>query len=315
MKTNTLGIGDAIAPMSAGGITIGSNPVAGCALWSWKWGGKEFVNQRDFGRIIQSSITVGGYYGFAPNPTEAGDRYTTPEMRPNEKHGSPCMKLFTVTAPTDEFPWASAETPVQSTRSVPLEWNPENLRGNRSLAIVWPDLLIGKDITLNYNKMGPVAKYTTVVRAPKCDSCGTFSAEIPTGYMTGEFELQCVYDAKTRECKPVNLEPNGHPLGVFPASGYGGVVFATRDHRYAMGIYGVSTQMGGSILMPGGGISLYHFGARDGSNPTSANTFKWAAHANSHFTGGDVRFNVYLVSGTLESVESLMTDLATAGAK
>src|SRR5208283_651255 len=239
-----------------------------------------------------------------------------PEMRPNEKHGSPCIKLFTVTAPTDEFPWASAETPVQSTRAVPLEWTPENLRGGRSNAIVWKDLVIGKDITLNYNKMGPVAKYTTVVRVPKCDACGKFSLEIPTGYMTDEFEFQCVYDAKTRECRPVSLQPTGAPLGVFPTSGYGGVILATRDHRYAMGIYGVSTQMGGSILMPGGGITLFHFGlAHDGNAPTAANTYKWSVHASSAFVDGDVRFNVYLVSGTLDSVESLMTELATADTK
>ena len=317
MMSNTPGMGNAVAYVSAGGITIGSNPVAGCALWSWKWGGKEFLNQRDFGRLIQSSIAVAGHYGFVPNPTEAGDKYTTPEMRPNEKHGSPCIKLFTVTARTDEFPWASAATPVVSTRAVPLEWTPENLSGGPTSPMVWKDLVIGKDITLNYNNMGPVAKYTTVVRVPRCaGACTSFSAEIPTGYMTGEFEFQCVYDAKTRECRPVNLQPNGAPLGVFPPTGYGGVIFATRDHQFAMGIYGVSTQAGGSVTMPGGGISLAHFGAaHDGNDPTAANTYKWAVHGNSAFVDGDIRFNVYLVSGTLDSVESLMSNLAAAGAK
>jgi hypothetical protein len=304
------------ASVSAGGITIASNVLAGCALWSWKWNGKEFLNQRDFGRLIQSSITV-SRGDFIPNPTEAGDRYSTPDMRSSEKHGSPCARIARVTAPSDEFPWASAATPVQSTRAVPLEWTPENFSdGGPRNAMVWKDLLIGKDITLNYNNMGPVAKYTTVIRVPRCDgACGAVNAEIPTGYMTGEFEFQCVYDTKTRECRPVSLQPNGTPVGVFPASGYGGVILATRDHQFAMGIYGVSSLLGGSITMPGGGISLYHFGARDGSEPTAANTYKWAAHGSSAFVDGDIRFNVYLVSGTLDIVESLMNDLYGAGAK
>ena len=306
-----------IASVSAGGITIASNVAAGCALWSWKWNGKEFLNQRDFGRLIQSSISVGSHGSFVPNPTEAGDKYSTPNMRPSERHGSPCIRMTTITAPTAEFPWASAATPVVSTRAVPLEWTPENLSGGPTSPMVWKDLLIGKDITLNYEKMGPVAKYTTVVRVPRCGGgCSSFSAEIPTGYMTGEFEFQCVYDAKTRECRPVSLQPSGAPIGVFPGSGYGGVIFATRDHQHAMGIYGVSTQAGGSIMMPGGGISLAHFGAaHDGNDSTAANTYKWAVHGSSAFVDGDVRFNVYLVSGTLESVESLMSGLSAAGAK
>jgi hypothetical protein len=304
------------APISAGGIAIASNVSAGCALWSWKWNGKEFLNQRDFGRLIQSSITV-SRGDFIPNPTEAGDRYSTPDMRPSEKHGSPCVRIATITAPTVEFPWASAASPVQSTRAVPLEWTPGNFSGGgpRS-AMVWKDLLIGKDITLNYNNMGPVAKYTTVIRVPRCDAaCSPVNAEIPTGYMTGEFEFQCVYDAKTHECRPISLQPNGTPIGVFPASGYGGVILATRDHRFAMGIYGVSTQVGGSITMPGGGISLYHFGASDGSEPTAANTYKWAAHGSSAFVDRDILFNVYLASGTLDAVETLMNALYGAGAK
>jgi len=306
-----------IASTSAGGVTVGLNPATGCALWSWKWNGKEFLNQRDYGRLVQTSISVASRGSFTPNPTEAGDTYSTPYMSPSEKHGSPCVRLLTITTPTDEFSWASASSPVLSTRAVPLEWRPENLHGGRTSPMVWKALLIGKDITLNYNNMGPVAKYTTVVRVPACaGACGSFSAEIPTGYLTEEFQFQCVYDARTRECRPVSLQPTGAAIGVFPASGFGGVVFATRDQRFAMGIYGVSTQLGGSITMPGGGIILYHFGlAHDGNAPTAGNTYKWAAAGTGAFIDGDNRFNVYLVSGTVDTVKSLMSDLYDAGAK
>lgn len=309
--------GAGLVSTTGGGVTVVSNPVAGCALWSWVWKGHEFINRRDYGRLVQSSITAGVIGKNVPNPTEAGDRFTTPELPESARHGAPCVRMQVVANVSPDFPSASATSPVQSTRAVPVEWEPRNFGGSASALVLWRDLLIGKDLALNFRGLGPVAQYTTIVHAPKCPNseCARFNAEIPTGYLTGEFSEQYLYDAATHKQVRLNVAPTGAPVGVFPPSGYGGVIFCTPDHQYAMGVYAVSVQAGGSITMPGGGISVAHFFASDGNGPTAAHTIKWAAHGSGAFDGADSRFNVYLISESFDRVEALMDALFKAGVK
>lgn len=309
-----------IVSTTAGGITIGSNTVSGCAVWSWIWNGKEFLNQADFGRLMQSSVN---FINDGSNPTEAGDQYSTQNILPDEKHGSPCARMDVVNSPTTEFPWASASTPIQATRSVPLEWYPWNWGGGDDNPVIWKDMLIGKNITLNYNNMGAVAKYTTVVWVPNATS--SMGVEIPTAYMTGDFTRQYLYDTNPTPPQVPTLvdihsgvQGNTGGYGVIPISGYGGVIFATDpsagDGDYAMGVYGVSTPKGGSILSPGGGFSLYQFASSDGNAPTASNCWKWAAHWGGSFAGGGyITFNVYITTGTLADVQTMMKRLFAAG--
>ena len=57
--------------LTAGGVTVKSNPAAGGTVWSWVWDGIEFINNWDFGREMQSALFPGDAEG--SNPTEAGD--------------------------------------------------------------------------------------------------------------------------------------------------------------------------------------------------------------------------------------------------
>jgi hypothetical protein len=205
---------------------------------------------------------------------------------------------------------------VQATRAVPLEWYPWNWGGGNNNPVIWKDMLIGKNITLNYNNMGAVAKYTTVVWIPNATSF--VGAEIPTAYMTGDFTKQYTYDAQSANLVDISAQVLGNTTGygVFPSSGYGGVIFATAAGDYAMGVYGVSTLNGGSILMPGGGISLFQFANTDGNAPTATNCWKWSAHWGGSFVGGGyMTFNVYITTGTLAGVQTMMNSLYAAGAK
>ena len=87
--------------LTAGGITIASNAVAGGAVWSLQWNGEEFINSHDYGRLLQTALnTDPGFdtnsttYPGSPvstNPTEAGaSGYIGGTMYHD---GSPCISL------------------------------------------------------------------------------------------------------------------------------------------------------------------------------------------------------------------------------
>ena len=92
--------------LSAGGVTVQSNAVAGGALWRWFWNGVQFVNNADYGRQIQADF----YYPASPNynPTEAGDFYHRSD--PILAHGSPLLMF-------------ENQGTTQITRAIPLNWD------------------------------------------------------------------------------------------------------------------------------------------------------------------------------------------------
>ena len=59
--------------LSAGGITVESNKVAGGVTWRWFWNGMEFENHFGYGGEIQAAFYFGN--SSALNPNEAGDGY------------------------------------------------------------------------------------------------------------------------------------------------------------------------------------------------------------------------------------------------
>ena len=107
--------------------------------------------------------------------------------------------------------------------------------------------MLGKDITLNFNNMGPVAKYTTHVVLPSA-TLGTLA--IPTGYLRGNFNRFWTYDAQSKRLNEVTTQvPNGcgNNSGFAFDTGFGGVIISDTTLAYAMGVYGVSTLQGGSV--------------------------------------------------------------------
>jgi hypothetical protein len=135
---------EAILSLSAGGVTVESNKVAGGVTWRWFWNGMEFENHNGYGREIQAAF----YYDAGPlNPNEAGDGYLS------GGNGSPTVRF-------------ENQGNTQITRAVPLNWDPTVFGGDLDHPIIWDTLILGKDLTLNFNNMGPVAKYTTHLVLP-----------------------------------------------------------------------------------------------------------------------------------------------------
>jgi len=181
---------EALLILSAGGVTVQSNAVAGGALWRWFWNGVQFVNNADYGRQIQADF----YYPASPNynPTEAGDFYHRSD--PILAHGSPLLVF-------------ANQGTTQITRAVPLNWDPTVFGGDPDHPVIWDQLVIGKDLTLDFNNMGSVAKYTTHLVLPTATE-GTYEA--PVLFLRSNFNRFWTYDAQTKTLSEVTSRmPSG----------------------------------------------------------------------------------------------------------
>ncbi len=273
--------GSQLTSLTAGGVTIGSNAVSGGALWSWVENGVQYVNTSDNGREIQSAFFYGNQ-----NPTEAGDGSASSSAY--QMHGSPIVQITN-----------SGST--QSTRTVPLEWNPGGLgasSGNQVIA--YQGMLLGKDITLGYDGLTGVAQYDTIVQlAQAVDSA---NLELPTGYMPSSFNTFYTYDASSdalAAVSPPNACSTGTGTSYVPPSGYGGVIIATSNGSSAMGVYNSTTGVGGPVDY----FALWSF-------PCGNATSKWDnVRSGRSFPAGTSVFTSYIASGTLAQVRSSMYQL------
>jgi len=274
-----------MVPLSGGGVSLEANRAAGCSIWSWVWNGKQFINHRDYGRELQESLSWTDSSTNTPNPTEAGDGY---------KNGSPCT--------------AAVSGATLRTTSVPLEWNGMRLKGTQGgpdRPVIWENMTIGKEVSLDYMNMGPVARYETELTIPRALPRG--HVEIPTVYLGPEFDQMMMYDARSGETLSAH-----RGMQYEPQSGYGGVIATTPRHDFAMGIYTVMSSSGGS----GSFFTATDYpGSTDGAaNGTSIGTVKLTATYVGPIAAGKSTYTSWVISGTLDQVKRAMTALSRASA-
>ncbi|MBW8813602.1 MAG: hypothetical protein JF588_09270 [Caulobacterales bacterium] len=275
--------------LSAGGVTIKSNRVAGGILWSWVWNGVEFLHQVDYGQQMQTSVF---WYenGVAHSPTEGGSKYAG-NSAAYLNQGSPLISSTTVGN-------------TQSTRAVRLEFVNDLWGGDVDHPVIYPDMIIGKDITLNYNNMGPVAKYVTHV------TCTTAlpdaEIEAPIAYLPPSFNRFYTYDAVSQALTEVFPSSSGCPGHVDwgPTSGYGGGIISNADQTLAMGMYAKTVTAGGQINF----FNLMNYIG-------CASTTAVRAEANRHpLPAGETTFTAFVTTNTLANVVAAMRQLYLDGA-
>lgn len=282
---------------SAGGLTIASNGVAGGALWSWVWNGVEFVDTNDYGRLIQSALFYYDSQGRLHNPTEAGDRFGTPSQSAQDKSGSPILNLQITNG-------------THITRSIPLDFVPENFGGDGNHPVIYPQMSIGKNIQMNYAGKGAVVRYTSHVASATAIPATLF--ELPTAYLKPAFNRFRFVDAKTGVVTQVYPASCSNTSIQFHTdnpnfSGYGGVIASDASGQYAIGIYGRTNKVGGNIA---------YFDAWDfSSNGCIDATNKISAVRAGPISVGDNAWTVFMVSGTVSDVVAKMRDLYTSGAQ
>jgi hypothetical protein len=288
---------EALLSLSAGGVTVESNKVAGGVTWRWFWNGMQFENHFGYGSEIQAAF----YFGTGPslNPNEAGDGYFPAGI--SAGNGSPVARF-------------ENQGNTQITRAVPLNWDPTAFGGDFDHPILWDSVMLGKDVTLNFNNLGSVAQYTTHLVLP---AAGFGTLAMPTGYLRGNFNRFWTYDAQAKRLTEVTSQvPNGCANGDLTFAFYtsfGGVIISDATGDYAMGIYGVSTSSGGQISFFG----LYSYPCAVGDTSEDAWNFNvWAAvrgNGDILFPAGDSSYNSYVITESVQNVTALMDGLYNAG--
>ena len=290
---------EVLLSLSAGGVTVQSNAVAGGSTWRWFWNGTQFINHNDYGREIQGAF----YFGTSlTNPNEAGDQLTYNFLDQSLRHGSPILQLQN-----------SGNT--QITRAIPLNWDPTEFGGDQDHPVIWDSLVLGKDLTLNFQNLGPVAQYTTHLVIPSTMQ-GTLAD--PAGYLLSSFNRFWIYDAQSKSLQEVtSAMPDGciaNSLTSFGgyafAPSFGGIIMSDASGANAMGIYGVSPSRGGSVSY----LAMWKFYCwNDGPSENASDNTAWSAvfgHGNDvTFPAGESKYNVYLITESLPNVTASMDDL------
>lgn len=287
-----------------------SNLNAGGAIWSWTWSGKQFINTLDYGRLIQSSL--GQLFGALP--TEGGDMVGGSGDYRNW-HGSPLHSHTTSPGGT-----------TQSTRGIPLEWKlrcfnkghyDASCAGSSNIPVIYHNWRLGKNLSFDlssinlgsqFNYLVPqIARYETVFYTPH--GIKKASIEIPTGYLNPEFNRFFTIDASVSDLNVALTEiTKAHTAAKAPSNHYqfdvkdaGGVVIATSDLKYAMGVYAYqkSLKTKGSIY-----FTLFNF---------LPSTTKWAAAYSGELPRGEQVFTSYIITGALSNVRVAMRRLYMAG--
>lgn len=166
-------VGENTATIQTAQVKLGINLVAGGAVSKLWWGGKQFVNNSDYGRQIQVAFNLTNT-SEEYNPTEAGDKYgwKTGEPNPGFAHGSPLLSY-------------SVNGNVLETKTAPLLWKPELVTGGPDQPALWKSGTIAKRIELNYQNYANLIHWQTTVETTT--NHPTFAIEIVTAHLTGDF--------------------------------------------------------------------------------------------------------------------------------
>jgi len=212
--------GDAVirAPAGNSEIVIRTTSRTAGAIESLQWGGKEFLNNSDHGRELQTCWN--GNAGVEPiadetfNPTEAGSL--------DDGAGTnSSSRLLEIHARGNQL----------ETFSQPAFWlNPGQTSGGkpaRNKTILSNDHLRKRVVVGCTNLPHAIDCQLTISLAP-ADHNTRCVFEALTGYMPPEFDQFQVLDPKTGALAPVDDGPGEQPLPL---------VFSTADGKYAMGVF------------------------------------------------------------------------------
>ena len=173
---------------------------------------------------------------------------------------------------------------------------------------------------MNFNNLGPVARYTTHLILPTAAKGGI---ETPSIWLRSNFTRFWTYDASTKTLVEVtSAVPDGCNNGpeYFFHEGFGGTIASDTSSGNAIGVYAVSGANGGSISF----IAIGKFICwGDGPDESSSDTVVMDAikgggdgvSSNDMFPAGESTQNVYIITDSVQNVTARMNDLFAAGVR
>lgn len=263
---NSVGNNAISAPVLGKTLIIRSCDHDAGAICSIRWNNKEFINDYDHGRQLQSASSFDGL-GESFNPTEAGGSAVYYGINPSD--GKSILLARKI------------EGNVLSTYSQMAFWNPVN-------GVQTSNHTLNKRVTIGYAGIDNVIEYLTQFNIPANEkhSYGVFEAV--TAYMPRDFSTFWVYNPKTKNVQRL------------PPSTYADmkeqnlpIIASTADQRFALGVFSPDTPQRNYPNIGYGAFLL------DG-NPKWNNVFRV------HNPKGSIRFRSYVVIGSLEDVRRSM---------
>ncbi len=290
--------------VSGGGITANANLVAGASVWEWWWNGKQFLNDYDCGRQLQVALQVPSLYY---DTSECGDLNYNQSNEPWKRHGSPVVSY-------------SASVGILQSSTIPLDYGNQysNHWGtSQDTPNLWLNWRLGKEITLNFNGMGPVAKFkANVTAAQTVTNEGVL--EFPMIYLPSSFNRFWTYNAASNSLTEVTSSmpdgcSSGAPGYTFTPN-YGGVIISDSTQGYAIGIYAGNRSVGGAANY----FAMWKFWCSgDGSGQYKNDTSKLdVVYGNSaSIPSGQSSYTSYVINGTVQNVANRMGQLYLSGYK
>jgi len=278
--------GDAVirAPAGDSEIVIKTTARTAGAIESLQWGGKEFLDNADHGRELQTAWN--GNAGVEPitdetfNPTEAGSL-------DDGGGATSSSRLLEIQAGGNKL----------ETFSQPAFWlNPSETSGGkpaRNQTILSNDRL-RKRVVIGYKHLPHAIDCQLTVSLAAGDHNTRCVIEALTGYMPPEFDHFQVFDPKTVALAPVDDGPGEQALPL---------VFATADGSHAMGVFSPGPEA-----------------PRDSHGPTygrwnlkkAFRVVKWNCVfrlQNLDGLAGDYKCHVFVAAGSLEEVRTTLAAL------
>lgn len=212
------------APVDGDELVVTISSRFGGAVESLTWRGVEFINIWDHGRQISYAWGMDGY-GECLNPTEPGSardyQAPTSSSRLLEVCSLGESGLATTTQPAFWLgPGESGYCDGGATEAV-------------NTTIV-SDHLLEKTMVIGYAGIENVIVFTATVTLPRDYSSNQL--EIPTAYLTHEFDRYLTYNPGSGELVEAEPQPLHEPWSFFHVTDLP-VILATQDGGYAMGAY------------------------------------------------------------------------------
>lgn len=341
---------DLVTVTGGDGIVMKANRVAGGSIWELTWNGKQFINHLDYGRELQSAVfwldpgNQCAWYRLH-NPTQGGDVF-------GEFHGTPWPWFHGSPVTT-----LSVSGNVLTTLSIPLEFEPRIWDGDPSndpcpfydcpctpnqdpygeIPIIYRGWQLGQTFTVGLPGLPRVIKTDTQLTS---DTAIPFDRTTGPGIQTiafvlgGENEFAKYYTwtavppplgADVRLTDVTSQVPNcfqlefGNPDAPNPTgwTGAGGVITATPNGNYALGVYGRKPSDGGGVtffqIVRGWGPACGTSGTPPQDPYSGVEYSGIAALRQAAISVGTATYRQYFVVGTLQSVQDDMLALYNAG--
>ncbi|MBI3898422.1 MAG: hypothetical protein HY308_09020 [Gammaproteobacteria bacterium] len=249
------------------------------AICSLTWRDKQFINDFDHGRQLQSASHFDGR-GEAFNPTEAGGSY--------DGHNYDDQGRF---------------RPRPSSSVLQGKWTKRNVLATQTRMAFWVPVndvklsnhILNKQVTIGALGLAHVIEYRTQFTIPANETHTAATFEAVTGYMPPEFSKFWTLDVKhgASQVRPLTDGPGEQNLPI---------IFSTPDGKWAMGIYSPDSPQ---ATYPGAGYGRWKFRGVVKWN----NVYRVNDPSN---LSGAYHFRSYVIVGSLDNVIVSMRQLHDA---